>query len=467
MARDLQPSRLRFLSRLSDTVERFRALPESNVSTRHTKSALEKHKREGIELAVRSRWVALAVVAVMLPFLNPAWEMLYYHGLLLALAGVGWLQRRVARVGQSKAELAVLALDLTLMTFILVFPNPFLQGDWPTAMVYRFDNFVYFFVILAAGTLAYSWRTIIAMGNWTVLLWMGALGLVWWFGTRNDTLSDAARTAFPDADMFELLDPNAVNFDGRLQEAVVFMIVAAILAVSVRRFNRLLLTNAALARERENLSRYFSPNVVDELSHNDQPLKEIRSQDVAVLFVDVVGFTRMASQTTPEATIKILRAFHGRMEKQVFEYGGTLDKYLGDGLMATFGTPFAGAEDAANALRCAKAMIQSLAQWNSERHAAGEPEIEARFGLHYGPVVLGDIGSNRLEFAVIGNTVNVSARLEQVTRDMGVQLAMSDQMRKRVVDETNEADPVLAGLSQRPPQVIRGLDQPLPVWTLN
>lgn len=462
---DLRTPRL--LKRLSDRIESSRILPEDPEATRHTQTALEQHKREGVELAVRSRWVALSVIAVLLPILNPDWGMLYYHVLLLGLAGVGWLQRRFARVGQSRTELLILALDLALMTFTLVFPNPFLQGEWPTAMVYQFENFIYFFVILASGTLAYSWRTILAMGNWTMAMWMLALGLIWMFGHTDPVLTQAAQDAFPDPNMATIMDPNAVNFDGRLQEVVVFMIVAAILAVSVRRFNRLLLINASLARERENLSRYFSPNVVDELSHNDQPLKEIRSQDVAVLFVDVVGFTRMAANSTPEAIIEVLRAFHTRMETQVFENGGTLDKYLGDGLMATFGTPFAGEADAVNALRCAKAMIQSVAQWNSERRAAGEAEIETRFGLHYGPVVLGDIGSNRLEFAVIGNTVNVSARLEQVTRDMGVQLAMSDDMRCRVVDEAGENDPVLAGLYQQPPQPIRGLDQPLQVWTLN
>ena len=132
---------------------------------------------------------------------------------------------------------------------------------------------------------------------------------------------------------------------------------------------------------------------------------------MAVLFVDIVGFTRFASERDPQAVIEILRGFHSRMEAEVFRHGGTLDKYLGDGLMATFGTPFPSDQDAINALRCARAMIDSLARWNAERRAAGEPEIAGSFGLHYGPVVLGDIGANRLEFAVIGNTVNVASRL--------------------------------------------------------
>ena len=100
------------------------------------------------------------------------------------------------------------------------------------------------------------------------------------------------------------------------------------------------------------------------------------------------------------------------MEEAVFAHGGTLDKYLGDGLMATFGTPFASERDALNALDCARAMMDSVARWNETRAARGEPPIRASVGLHYGPAVLGDIGANRLEFAVIGNTVNVASRIE-------------------------------------------------------
>src|SRR6202012_4779916 len=107
---------------------------------------------------------------------------------------------------------------------------------------------------------------------------------------------------------------------------------------------------------------------------------------------------------------------------------GTLDKYLGDGLMATFGTPFAGDADAGNALRCAQAMLATIAQWNAERDSAREPPIKVSFGLHYGPVVLGDIGMTCLEFAVIGSTVNAASRLEALTRALGFSLVASDDL---------------------------------------
>lgn len=206
-----------------------------------------------------------------------------------------------------------------------------------------------------------------------------------------------------------MLDPNLVQFDRRIQEVVILLICSYTLALSVRRFEGLVLGNAGLERERSNLSRYFSPTMVDELSNNDDPLKQIRTQNFA-------GFTSLSANRDPKEVIAMLRQFHSTMENCVFSHGGTLDKFLGDGLMATFGTPVVGDRDATNSFECVHAMIAGIRGLNARRVADGEPELQVSFGIHYGDVVMGDIGANRLEFAVIGNTVNVASRLEAMTR---------------------------------------------------
>jgi adenylate cyclase len=241
--------------------------------------------------------------------------------------------------------------------------------------------------------------------------------------------------------------------------------VAAILALAVRRSNALLISHAGLERERANLARYFSPNVVDELSGNDEPLTRVRTQDVAVLFADIVGFTAYSDGRDPKQVIDTLRQFHERMEREVFQHGGTLDKYLGDGLMATFGTPFAGDSDALNALRCARGMIASIAALNAERKNRNEPPIQVSVGLHYGQVVLGDIGLNRLEFAVIGTTVNAASRLEALTREFGCAIVVSDALVQQARAEPNHASTDFAALVEQPAQTIRGLEQPVGIWT--
>ena len=238
-----------------------------------------------------------------------------------------------------------------------------------------------------------------------------------------------------------------------------------ILALAARRSNALLMSHAGIERERTNLARYFSPNVVAELSKNDEPLKQVRTQDVAVLFADIVGFTAYSDGRSPTEVIGTLRRFHERMEREVFRHDGTLDKYLGDGLMATFGTPFTGDCDAGNALRCAQAMIGSMDELNLERKHRGEPPIQLSLGLHYGPVVLGDIGLNRLEFAVIGTTVNAASRLESLTREFGCAMVASHDLVQRARAEGKCANADFMHLVEKPACAVRGIEQPVAIWT--
>jgi adenylate cyclase len=446
---------------------RARSRRETQTETvQFAQTALANAKHEGLRLAVRARYFALAVIACILPIVNPNWEVVYYIAILGLFALIGWAQVRVGRVGVSRPELALMFCDLALLTFISIVPNPWSTAHWPIAMQYHLDNFIYFFVLLSGATLAYSWRTVVAMGTWTAGLWVVGLIWVWFQPDRNPELTARIAAAVgSDHRLFDLISPNSIVFGARVQEIVVFLIVAVTLAVAVRRGNELLIRHASIERERTNLARYFSPNVVEELSKHDEPLKQVRTQNVAVLFVDIVGFTTFAESRTAEQVVQTLREFHALMEQEVFRHKGTLDKYLGDGLMATFGTPFAGDADASNALRCAQAMLTVVDGWNRQRAAAGEPPIRVSFGLHYGPVVLGDIGLTCLEFAVIGSTVNAASRLEGLTRALNCALVASDDLVRRAKAEIGSADPEFGPLVAQAPQSIRGLEQPIAIWT--
>ena len=164
----------------------------------------------------------------------------------------------------------------------------------------------------------------------------------------------------------------------------------------------------------------------------------------------------------------MLREFHGRMEHAVFAHSGTLDKYLGDGLMATFGTPHATPHDAANALACARAMVDAADSWSAQREQRGEAAVRVVVGVHYGPVVLGDIGGdNRLEYAVVGDTVNVAARLEELTRQLGVRVAASAETidAARECEAANES--LLAQAHELGARTLRGRPGEIDVWTLD
>jgi adenylate cyclase len=432
------------------------------------RAALSENKRQGLLLAVRARWIALAIVAILIPFLNFRWETLYYEAALIVFALIGWAQLRAGKVVQSRQELFLIFLDLALLTFLMVFPNPFRGEIWPTAFQYELGEFSYFYVFLAVGTLAYSWRTTFAFGAWTTLLWLGALVLVAMFGTEIPELSEMSALAFTGYErILAAIDPNDPRIVERVQEVVIFLIVACTLAVNTERNSRLIIQQANVARERANLARHFPPNIVDQMAERDQPLGAVRSQNVAVMFVDIVGFTRMAGQQTPEEVVALLRQFHARLEAMVFDHQGTLDKFLGDGLMATFGTPESSSRDAANALRCGREMLSDIEEWNTARREAGAEPIKVSIGLHYGAVVLGDIGSERrLEYAVLGDAVNVASRLEVLTRNLGVAMVTSDDL-VNAVRQNGDADSIelLRDLDSAGSQQLRGRDEPIIAWT--
>jgi adenylate cyclase len=429
-------------------------------------AAIADSKRQGLLLAVRARWVALAVIAVTLPIINPNWDVIYYIVMLGLFAVIGWAQLKVGKVGRSAQELFLIFCDLALITLLTVVPNPLSAENWPIGMQFRFETFIYFFVFLATATLAYSWRTVVAMGFWTSAVWAIGVGWAYLQPETHAELSERVRAAIgSDPRMFHIINPTAIDIPARFQEITVFLIVAMTLALAVRRSNALLISHAGIERERANLARYFSPNVVNQLSVNDEPLTRVHTQDVAVLFADIVGFTTYADGRDPTEVIGTLRQFHERMEREVFRHGGTLDKYLGDGLMATFGTPFAGDSDALNALRCARGMIASIAELNRERKDRNEPPIQVSVGLHYGQVVLGDIGLNRLEFAVIGTTVNAASRLEGLTREFGCAIVVSDALVQQARTESSHSSADFVLLVEQPAQIIRGLEQPVGIWT--
>jgi adenylate cyclase len=223
----------------------------------------------------------------------------------------------------------------------------------------------------------------------------------------------------------------------------------------------------AAERARNNLSRYFSPNIVELLAAQDEPLGAGRRQTVAVLFADIVAFTRMAEVMAPEDVLAMLREFHARMTAQIFASGGTVDQYMGDGIFAVFGAPTASSNDAANALNCAEMMLDTLEHWNEEREEEGEARLDIGIGVNYGPVVLGDVGSEHsMSFTAIGDTVNTAARLQALTRSLKTPLVVGDAAVRAVHALTPEiAAERIRGLEDRGEHTLRGRASPVRVWT--
>jgi adenylate cyclase len=190
--------------------------------------------------------------------------------------------------------------------------------------------------------------------------------------------------------------------------------VAAQTAVAVETIK----AHKRLAREevaRANYSRFMPEYVVKQLLEKPDSFRLGGvNQKITVLFADIRGFTTLSEKENPEKVVGLLNRYFSAMSEIIFAYGGTLDKYIGDGLMAIFGAPTASPEDAKNALKTAVAMQKRLSSLNEELKSEGYSRIEIGIGLHTGIATIGYVGSEqRSEYTAIGDTVNLASRLEQ------------------------------------------------------
>jgi PAS domain S-box-containing protein len=218
-------------------------------------------------------------------------------------------------------------------------------------------------------------------------------------------------------------------------------------------------------RQRAVLARHFSPNMVEELMRSGGQLDLVRTQPIAVLFADLFDFTAMSAAMPMADVIELLRQFHALVEDSVFANGGTLDKYIGDGVMATFGTPLPGPRDATNAVACARDLVQGLNRWNRKRDASALEPLRIGIGLHYGEATLGNVGSaRRFEHTVIGDIVNLASRIEHLTRSLDIALLISEAIVQAVKREAGGA--VLEGFARAGAHPIRGHPKPIRLWGL-
>lgn len=184
-----------------------------------------------------------------------------------------------------------------------------------------------------------------------------------------------------------------------------------------------------LAREevaRANYSRFMPEYVVKQMLENPDSFKLGGvNQTITVLFADIRGFTSLSERANPEKIVGLLNKYFTAMTDIIFAHGGTLDKYIGDGLMALFGAPTATPSDPINAVKAAVTMQKRVQMLNGELRAEGFPSVQVGIGLHTGEATVGYIGSDkRSEYTAIGDTVNLAARLEQ--NALGGQILISE-----------------------------------------
>jgi adenylate cyclase len=176
-------------------------------------------------------------------------------------------------------------------------------------------------------------------------------------------------------------------------------------------------------RIRGRLERYHSPQVVEEIITDvtaTGDLKAVRTKVVTVLFADLVAFTSWSEKMPAEELARMLTEFFSLASDAVFACGGTIDKFIGDAVMVFFGAPLEQPDHADRAVAAALLIREGMVEWNKERTGRGDPPLEVRIALNTGEAIVGDIGSQRrVDYTVLGNAVNVAARMEEFVAQPG------------------------------------------------
>lgn len=435
-----------------------------------TKESFAEGERLGLMLAAKVRTIALFLILFWRVVDTPHTGLVYLYDILEVASFVflGVLQYIFAkqRIGMPFIKYMFVLIDCILLAFVISTPNLLLHAQLPAALAMESSRASFFLILLLQS--AFSLRPQLVL--WCGLCILAArTSMLAWFLSKPEVYSNSDITGW---DMSAFLnarpDLNYVHLGYWHADIAVTLFLAAGLAVVVDRSRRLLESRLIAERTRATLARYFSPNVVDHLSDSRQLLRSVREQQVAVMFVDIVGFTKLCENSTPEGVMAVLREFHNRLGQTVFDNDGTLDKYLGDGLMATFGTPEPDPRDAINSLQCAMDMITALETWNAKRKAEGDMPVCVGIGIHYGSVIAGDMGNERrLEYSVIGDAVNIASRLEQLTRTLNTPLIVSNSLVEAIGLSEDADHALLRNLSEAGVQKIRGRESGVAVWTLS
>nr|NIO40731.1 adenylate/guanylate cyclase domain-containing protein [Burkholderiales bacterium] len=284
------------------------------------------------------------------------------------------------------------------------------QYGQPAAFYLKAPTLLYVFIFIALRALSFSPRYLLVTGLAAAIGW---LALVVFAVTEPDGMQRVTR------DYIEYMTSASILIGAEIDKIISIIVVTVVLAIAVTRSQALLASALAEHTAAENLSRFIEPNVAESL-RSGQDVPEIgqgAEGEAAVMFIDLRGFTALAAQISPRDLIALLGRYQHLVVPIVHSYGGSITTFLGDGIMVTFGAIQPSRTYAADALRCACALLKAITDWSAERQAAGLDEIRVGIGIEVGPVVCGPIGDEqRVEYAVIGDPVNRAAKLQNHTK---------------------------------------------------
>jgi len=302
--------------------------------------------------------------------------------------------------------------DITLL--IALIASFHLQYEQPASFVLKSPTLLYIFIFIALRALRFEARWVALAGFVAATEW---LLLVLYVITvdPDDTMITHDYVAY--------LTSNSVLLGAEFDKVVTILVVTGILGLSISLARRLLVTAVVERTASQELSRFFSPDVAARITQaeNRHTAGHGEFRQAAVLNLDIRGFTQLAHAIPTADVMTLLAEYQARLVPIIRRHNGTIDKFLGDGIMATFGATVPNEQYIADALRAVDDVLIEVEAWNSERSAAGHEPVRIGAAVAADQIIFGVVGDeSRLEYTVIGDAVNLCAKLEKHTKLEGV-----------------------------------------------
>jgi adenylate cyclase len=281
------------------------------------------------------------------------------------------------------------------------------------AFYLKAPTLLYLFVFIAIRALRFDARYVLLTGALAAAGW---LALVLYAVSAGHGATPVTR------DFVAYMTGALVLWGAEVDKIVSLLLVTLLLAVAITRARRLLLRAVAEGEAARDLKRFFSADVAARITGSERTLQpgEGEMREAATLFLDLRGFTKLSHSLDPNALVQLLTEYQSRFVPVIRRHGGSIDKFLGDGIMASFGAVEPSAACAADAVRAVEELAATADAWRVERGTRGLPAVDVGMGLAVGPTLVGVVGeANRLEYTVIGEAVNLAAKLEKHTKVSG------------------------------------------------
>ncbi len=332
-------------------------------------------------------------------------------GIYVALTAIRlWLTYR----GIAPAWLLMGSVVLDMVLLLGLIWSFHLQYMQPAAFYLKAPTLLYVFIFIALRALRFSAAYVLLAGAVAAVGW---LVLVYYAMVTADADMGITR------DYIAYMTSSAVLLGAEFDKVITILLTTAILAVAIVRARGLLVRSVAEGAAASELSRFFAPEIARQITqaeHRIQP-GQGEKRDAAILMADIRGFTALAKRIEPNELMTLLADYERRMVGVIQAHGGSIDKFMGDGILATFGAAVRTDTYAADALRAVQALGEAAEAWRDDLATRGQEPLQVNFAVAAGEVVFGAIGdADRLEFTVIGDAVNLAAKLEKANKDQAV-----------------------------------------------